>query len=44
MNDFEKVQFEMEGGVKGVVLRLLGYGLKWIAIGALIRIGWRIVG
>lgn len=43
MSRLQEIQFEMEGGVMGVVLRLIGYALKWIAIGALIHVGWKFV-
>lgn len=35
-----QMQFEAEGGPKAVIISMIVLALKWVAIGALIRVGW----
>lgn len=35
-----QMQFEAEGGPKAVVISMIVLAFKWVAIGALIRVGW----
>ena len=42
--DADQVEFEMTGGSQGVAMRIVSYLFRWVSIGALIHVGWKLVG